>query len=144
MHGNDDIAQRTKSDAAAAGRSDVVSACLSAGFPVGMPDESGATALHNAALRGRAAIARELLRAGADHRIHDPEHHGSPLGWASFGADIGFEPSGDYEGTADALLQAGARLSPTDHRPTHAGVLEVLRRFVAAEEPSVDRPVDPA
>jgi ankyrin repeat protein len=131
----DDADLRLLPDAAAAGRSEVVRACLSASFPVDTLDESGATALHNAALRGRAAIARELLQAGADHRMHDPEHDGSPLGWACFGADIGFEPSGDYEGTVEALLQAGARLSATDHRPEHAGALEVLRRFMAAEPP---------
>jgi ankyrin repeat protein len=114
-------------EAASRGRFDVVTACLAAGFPVDTTDASGSSALHHAAIRGRAPIVRELLRRGADFRIRDSEHTGSPLGWACFGADIGFEADGEYEASVRALLDAGARLSAEDHVPAHAGVLDVLR-----------------
>jgi ankyrin repeat protein len=114
-------------EAASRGRFDVVTACLGAGFPVDTTDASGASALHHAAIRGRAPIVRELLRRGADFRIRDIEHTASPFGWACFGADIGFAADGEYEASVRALLDAGARPSAEDHVPAHAGVLEVLR-----------------
>ena len=84
-------------------------ACLAAGFPVDAADSSKATALHQAAIRGRTALTRALLAAGADTTLLDGEHSASPLGWALFGADFVKQANGDYEGTVRALLEAGAR-----------------------------------
>jgi ankyrin repeat protein len=114
-------------EAAAAGRTGVVTAALAAGFPVDAPDEEGATALHHAAIRGDAATVRELLRHGARLELRDAEHRSTPLGWATFGADEVARPGGDYPGTARALVEAGARLGPEEHEPAHPGVLEVVR-----------------
>ncbi|MGH7501797.1 MAG: ankyrin repeat domain-containing protein [Longimicrobiales bacterium] len=120
-------ALRLLPEAAAEGHRDVVRSCLAAGFPADSTDAFGATALHNAAIRGRARIVRDLLEHGADFNIRDPEHASSPMGWACFGADVVAEPGGDYADCVRALLEAGARLSADEHVPRHAGVLEVLR-----------------
>jgi cytohesin len=116
-------------EAASKGRPDVVAACLAAGFPVNAADQYGATALHHAGINGRAAMVRELLRNGADFRISDPDHNGTAIGWVCFGADHFLESDGDYEGSARALLEAGARPAPNDYRPKHKGVRQVLRTF---------------
>lgn len=94
--------------AAATGRFGTVRACLAAGFPVDTADDMGATALHHAAIHGRADIARELLRAGAEPAIRDDEHDATPMGWARFGAECFADPEGDYPATIRALLEAGA------------------------------------
>jgi len=125
-------------EAASRGHVDVVVACIAAGFPVDTVDESGATALHHAAIHGRAGLVRELLRRGADHRIHDREHAATAIGWACFGADHVSEPGGDYEETVKALLQAGARPTAEDHRPAHPGVRDVLRTHVPDGAPAVE------
>jgi ankyrin repeat protein len=113
-------------EAAGHGRAEVVGACLAAGFPVDTTDEQGATALHHASIRGRAALVRALLRRDADLTIRDAEHRSTPLGWACWGADFMQDPEGDYVETIRALLEAGAR--PTEHdRAAHPGVRELLR-----------------
>jgi ankyrin repeat protein len=121
--------RRRLPEAASAGREETVAACLAAGFPVDTTDSAGATALHNAAIHGRAPIARALLDAGADLGIRDPEHSSTPLGWACFGADFFKQSEGDYEGTVRALLDAGARRKADEYAPRHAGVRAVLEGF---------------
>jgi ankyrin repeat protein len=120
-------------EAAAAGRVAVVRACLAAGFAIDTTDEFGATALHHAAIHGRAGLVRELLRRGASFRIHDRQHSAAAIGWACFGADHVSEPDGDYLDTVRALLESGARLSADVHPPAHPGVREVLREFVTEQ-----------
>ncbi len=112
---------------AARGHADIVRACLAAGLPVDAADEGGASALHHAAIHGRARIVRELLRAGADFELRDREHGSTPVGWAAFGADYVADADGDYEDAMRALLEAGARLTSDDHRPAHAGVRNVVQ-----------------
>jgi hypothetical protein len=90
-------------EATARGRFAVVRACLVAGFPLDAADESGATALHHASIHGEASVVRELIGLGADVRIRDREHDSDPLGWAEYGAEMGIEPGGDYEGCIRAL-----------------------------------------
>ena len=46
--------------------------------------DSDVTALHLAVMQNRIEIARLLLSAGADPRIHDSKHDGSALNWAHF------------------------------------------------------------
>jgi ankyrin repeat protein len=124
---------RLMPSAASRGQIQIVVACLEAGFPVDTPDETGATALHHAAIHGRAEIAAELLRRGAQLGIHDGEHRSTPIGWACFGADHVPDPEGDYAETVRALLQAGARHSADDHQPAHPGVREILRAYAHGE-----------
>lgn len=45
----------------------------------------GATALHWTSMHGLTRLAKALIKAGADHQLHDTEHDGSPLGWAVHG-----------------------------------------------------------
>ena len=42
------------------------------------------TALHVAAMDGRLALARSLLRLGADPGLHDQRFDSTPLGWARY------------------------------------------------------------
>lgn len=114
------------------GRLDIVRVCLAAGFPVNFRDDTGATALHNASIAGRAATVRELLRRGADFSIRDDEHQATPLGWACFGADFISEPDGDYESCVRELLEAGARPTPGHYLPRHEAVRDVIRRYVVS------------
>jgi len=115
-------------EAAAGDRDSTVLACLAAGFPVDTADSSKATALHHAALRGRTALTRALLAAGADTTLLDGEHSASSLGWALFGADFVRQANGDYEGTVRALLEAGAR--PRDgYLSQQPGIRALFRKF---------------
>ena len=95
--------ERVLPEAASLGRFDVVAACLAAGFPVDTADETGATALHYAAIRGHAASVRALLAAGADTTIRDAEHDSNPLGWAEYGKETTHESEGDYDDCLTAL-----------------------------------------
>ena len=116
-------------EAAQKGRTSTVAACLAAGFPVNTIDSQGATALHLAAIDGRAKIVRMLLAAGADTTIRDKEHSSTPLGWACWGADFIADADGDYVDAVRALLEAGARQRPDEARPKHPGVRAVLDEF---------------
>src|SRR5262249_55195344 len=116
-------------EAAAEDRNSTVLACLAAGFPVDTTDSMGATALHHAAIRGRASLTRVLLDAGADISIRDDEHSSTPLGWALFGADISKDADADYEATVRALLEKGGRPRNDEYMSRRPGVRAVLRKF---------------
>lgn len=116
-------------EAAAAARDQTVLACVAAGFPLDVTDGMGATALHHAAINGRIGLVRALLTAGARTDIRDREHSSTPIGWATFGADLVSDRAGDYEATVRALLESGARLEPNEYLPRHSGVRAVLRQF---------------
>lgn len=113
-------------DAASTGHFDAVIACVAAGFPPDTRDDSGASALHHAAIHGHAAAVRALLRHGADVHMRDREHRSTPLGWACYGADHVQEPGGGYEDAVRALLEAGAQVRPEADAPAHPGVRAVL------------------
>ncbi len=102
-------------EAAAAGRTKVVVACIAAGFDVNQANDRGATPLHEAAIGGYSRIVASLLEAGADHRLKDPHHQSTPMGWAQFGADFVKNPEGRYEDTVRALLAAGADVRRDEH-----------------------------
>lgn len=114
-------------EATADGHSSIAKACIAAGFPVDTADEFGATALHHAAIRGRAELVHALLQRGADFTIRDHQHRSTPLGWATFGADHVAATDGDYEETVRALLRAGARPQPDEHVPADPGLQQVLK-----------------
>jgi ankyrin repeat protein len=109
-------------EAAAAGRTKVVIACIAAGFDVNQVNDRGATPLHEAAISGYSTIVSSLLEAGADHRVKDPYHHSTPMGWAQFGADFVKDPEGRYEDAVRALLAAGAEVRRDEHHAAHEGV----------------------
>lgn len=114
--------------AAAAHRDASVLACIAAGIAVDSIDEGGATALHYAAIRGRAPLVRDLLAARPDLTIRDRHHGSSPLGWACYGADFVRDDGGDYIESVRLLVDAGARFVGDEWRPRDGSVMDVLRR----------------
>jgi len=100
---------------------------LAAGLPVDALGQHSATPLHWAAFHGNAEMIREILRFHPPLELTDADHHGTPLGWAVFGSEHGWNcQTGDYGATVEALLKAGSRL------PERVGgsepVRQVLRR----------------
>ncbi|MDQ2776280.1 MAG: ankyrin repeat domain-containing protein [Acidobacteriota bacterium] len=101
---------------------------LEAGWPVDTPGEMGATALHWAGFNGNAEMMREILRFHPALELRSREYEGTALGWAVYGSGNGWHrDTGDFVGTIQALLDAGANLPPhaEELEPSDA-VLEVL------------------
>jgi ankyrin repeat protein len=102
---------------------------LAAGLPVDALGQHGATPLHWAAFHGNAELAREILHYNPPLELSDDDFHGTPLGWAIHGSEHGWYcRTGNYAATAEALLQAGAKLPEKQGGGTEA-VKEVLRRY---------------
>src|SRR5215471_19114724 len=115
-------------NAAQSNNTKAVRLMLEAGWPVDAPGEMGATALHWAGFNGNAAMTREILRFHPALESKSQEYEGTPLGWALYGSGNGWHrDTGDFVGTVQALLDAGAVLPPDPEalEPSDA-VLEVL------------------
>jgi len=70
-------------EAAKQGNVDEVSAILGRhGDLVNQRDETGATALHYAALGGHRSVVRELAKRGAEINATDGQYGATPAGWA--------------------------------------------------------------
>jgi ankyrin repeat protein len=111
--------QRKLPNAAQNNNMNAVRLMLEAGWPVDIPGEMGATALHWAGFNGNAEIAREILRFRPSLELKSREYSGTALGWAIFGSGNGWRrDTGDYVGVVRALLEAGATIPP------HAETLE--------------------
>jgi ankyrin repeat protein len=116
-------------EAAQSGNTKAVRLMLEAGWPVDTTGEMGATALHWAGFNGNAEMAREVLRFGPSLEIKSKDYAGTALSWAIFGSGNGWNrEKGDYVGTVEALLEAGAKVPPEAEalEPSDA-VVEVLR-----------------
>ena len=115
-------------DAAQNNNTKAVRLMLEAGWPVDTPGEMGATALHWAGFNGNAEMTREILRFHPALELKSREYEGTALGWAVFGSGNGWHrDTGDYVGTVQALVEAGA--TPPPHAETlepSDAVLEVL------------------
>ena len=101
---------------------------LEAGWPVDTLGEMGATALHWAGFHGNAEMTRAILPFAPDLMLKSVEYAGTALSWALFGSGNGWHSdTGDYVGTIQALLDAGAVLPPHPEslEPSDA-VLEML------------------
>jgi hypothetical protein len=89
---------------------------VSAGWPIAVRGQHRATALHWAAWNGNAAMAADLIAAGAPIDVKGDEYDGTPLAWAVYGSVHGWRrETGDYPGTVERLIAAGAavpRLTP--------------------------------
>jgi ankyrin repeat protein len=106
---------------------EVVRLMLLAGLPENESGPDGATPLHWAGWNGNAEMARAILPHNPPLDVRDAEHHAMPIGWAIYGSEHGWHrATGDYAGTVDALLDAGAELPP---EPVgSAEVRELLKR----------------
>jgi ankyrin repeat protein len=84
---------------------------LLAGLPVDAFGQHHATPLHWAAWHGNSELVRLILRHNPAIENADNEFKGTPLNWAMHGSENGWHrKTGDYAGTVEALLDAGARL----------------------------------
>lgn len=92
---------------------------LEAGWPVNTRGDAGAMALHWAGFHGNAEMARTILPFHPDLEMKSIEYAGTALSWAIYGSGNGWHrDTGDYVGTVQALLGAGATV------PEHAAKLE--------------------
>ena len=95
--------------AAQSNNAEAVRLMLTAGWPVDARGQHGATPLHWAAFHGNTAMVQEILRYKPPLEIWDENFDGKPLSWAIYGSVHGWHrEKGDYAGTVEALLQAGA------------------------------------
>jgi ankyrin repeat protein len=120
--------KRKLPDAGRSNNSKAVRLMLEAGWPVDAPGEMGGTALHWAGFNGNAEMTREILRFHPELELKSRQHEGTALGWAIFGSGNSWRrDTGDYLGTVQALLEAGAVTPPhaEELEPSEA-VLEVL------------------
>ncbi len=84
---------------------------LSAGLPVDARSQHNATTLHWAAFHGNVELAETILRRNPPLECVDSDFNGTPVGWAIHGSEHGWhKESGDYAGTVEALIRAGAKL----------------------------------
>jgi ankyrin repeat protein len=120
--------QRKLPDAAQTNNTEAVRLMLEAGWPVDTPGEMGATALHWAGFHGNAEMAQQILRFQPALELKSQEYAGTALAWTVFGSGNGWRrDTGDYVGTVQALLEAGAILpaNTLDLEPSDA-VMEML------------------
>jgi ankyrin repeat protein len=111
----------------------VVRAMLTVGLPTDARGQHGATPLHWAAFHGNSEMVKIILPFNPPLEATDADFNGTPLGWAMHGSEGGWHrQSGDFVGTVEALIAAGATL------PKRSGgseaVREVLRRHGVSEE----------
>jgi ankyrin repeat protein len=87
---------------------------LSAGLPVDATSQHGGTPLHWAAFHGNVSMIEVLLTRNPPLEVLDRDFEGTPLGWAIYGSEHGWNrDAGDYAGSVSALLRAGAK-PPTE------------------------------
>ncbi len=122
--------QRRIVDAAETNSAATVHLMLSAGWPVSARGKHGATPLHFAAWHGNSAMVRDILQRQPPLEASDHDFKMTPLGWAVHGSVHGSNcTQGDYGGTVDALLDAGATLpAGADTREVSPAVRAVLER----------------
>ena len=116
------------------GRTEVVRALLDAGVGVDTRGWSNFTPLDQAAMHGRTETVQLLIDRGAD--LHDcafDEDGPTPLDCGLWGLRNNRADDGDYPGTVEALLAAGA---PTRHSPPTGD--EVVDALLTAHTATID------
>lgn len=117
-------------DAAELNRPDSVRLMLEAGWPVDVRGRHGGTPLHWAAWHGNVGMVGEILRRDPPLELSDRDFHATPLGWAIHASVHGWHPDrGDYAGTVEALLRAGAK-APEHNDDGSDAVRAALARHV--------------
>ena len=105
---------------------------LAAGLPADALGQHRATPLHWAAWHGNVEMTLQILRYDPPLELTDADFQGTPLRWAIHGSEHGWYcRTGDYAGTVELLLKAGAKLTEKMTGGTEA-VKEVLRRHKVA------------
>jgi ankyrin repeat protein len=124
---------RLVADAARNNETTAVRLMLECGFPVAARGQHQGTPVHWAAFHGNAAMARIVLRFNPELEATDADFHATPMGWATHGSENGWNcQTGDYAGTVEALLTAGAK--PPAKLAGSPAVREVLLRHGGAGE----------
>ena len=102
--------RREVAHAARNNQSDAVRLFLECGWPVDARGQHHATPLHWAAFHGNAGMTATILRFNPPLEATDADFNGTPLGWATHGAEHGwYRRTGDYAATSALLIGAGAR-----------------------------------
>ncbi len=133
---SDLVAQLSDSDrrqpAHAARNNDLtaLSLMLGAGLPAEARGQHAGTPLHWAAWHGNVPMIKTVLKFNPPLDLLDRDFNAPPIGWACHASEHGWCPDkGNYPGTVEALLKAGAKLpekiSGTDE------VKKVLRKYGA-------------
>jgi ankyrin repeat protein len=124
--------QRNLAHAARNNDAAAVRLMLLAGLPVDSVSQHRATTLHWAAWHGDTELVRLILDRHAPLEARDRDYNGTPLGWAIHASVHGWHPGqGDYPGTVEALLDAGATV-PEGTGGSEA-VQNVLSRYLTAQ-----------
>jgi ankyrin repeat protein len=103
---------------------------LSAGWPSDVQGKDDQTPLHWAAFHGNVEMVRALIAHHAPLDAEEQQFKGTPLGWALYGSEHGWQrEKGDYPGTVDVLLSAGAKApGPIDDLEAPEEVLDVIHK----------------
>jgi Ankyrin repeats (3 copies)/Ankyrin repeat len=122
---------RQAAHAARNNETEVVRLMLESGLPVDARSQHQATALHWAGFHGNLEMTKVVLRHNPPLEAKDADFDGTPLGWAIHGSKNGWNcRTGDYAGTVEALIQAGAKVP--DELGGAPAVQEVLRRHASS------------
>src|SRR5690606_7200409 len=92
------------------GDAGVLDTMLASGFDPNVKDDDGVTALHRAAMAGRAESVRVLLEHGAAVNALDDMFAATPLLWAAQGWHEYAPPGADHPAAARLLVAAGSSL----------------------------------
>jgi ankyrin repeat protein len=108
-----------------------VAMMLNAGWPANVSGNHDHTALHWAAFHGNVEMIRALLSHEAPLEAEEQQYKATPLGWALYGSEHGWQrDAGDYPRTVQLLLEAGAKTQgPVEELTGTEEALEVVRRF---------------
>ena len=118
------------------GDSRVLEVMLDSGFDPNVKDAENVTALHRAAMAGRADAVRVLLAHGASADALDGMFAATPLVWACEGWRHGSRAGADHVGVARLLLAAGSSREwvPPEKAPDPEGTQEQLMELCRAAE----------
>jgi ankyrin repeat protein len=118
------------------GDSRVLKTMLDGGFDPNAKDAQGVTALHRAAMAGRADAVRVLLAHGALVNALDGMFAATPLVWTCEGWSHGPQPGADHLMVARLLLAAGSlrEWTPPEKAPDPEGTQERLIELCRAAE----------